>query len=50
VNSDDDSVERGSPISKISPQVTEIALNARLKETLKSLKESREMEGGDASN
>ena len=50
MNSDDESVERGSPISKISPSVTEHALNARLKETVESLKESRDGENNHGSD
>jgi hypothetical protein len=41
VNSEDESVERGSPISKISPAVASTALNARLKEALESLEQTR---------
>ena len=40
MNSEDESVERGSPISKISPDVASSTLNARLREALESLEKT----------
>jgi hypothetical protein len=41
VNSEDESVEKGSPISKITPAVASAALNARLQEALKEMEKSK---------
>lgn len=48
MNSEDESVERGSPIAKISPSGASTNLNARLKEALESLEKTRKNEQGNA--
>lgn len=41
MNSEEESVEHGSPISKISPAVASATLNARLKEALESVEKNK---------
>ena len=48
MNSEDESVEHGSPIAKISPAGGSSNLNARLKEALESLEKTRNNEQGSA--
>jgi len=47
VNSDEESVEKGSPLAKISPAAASAALNARLQEALDAMDKSTEPEAND---
>ena len=42
MNSDEDSVEKGSPVGKISPAAASALLNARLQEALESMEKVTE--------
>ena len=48
MNSDDEGMERGSPIGKISPAVASSALNKRLQEAFQSSDASKDTEMTDA--
>jgi hypothetical protein len=48
VNSEDESVEHGSPMAKISPVCASTTVNGRLKDALESLEKGRKNEQGNA--